>query len=433
MKKASIILFIILFIILALLIAEPSFASSYQLKNPIEHITGGLPTSGGVAAFIGKIIQVIIGILGAAALLMFIYGGITLLSSTGSTDKITKGKHILIWATIGLVLVVFSFTIIDFTILALTGESVPVSGGSSPPPQPPPTSTITCSGTCIEKTTAASCDKLTPPQVPGSGDCESTDYICCQEPVDNCAGKCVEKTAADCVSLSPAMITVPSGTCEGSKLKNPGVEFLCCQEPENTCASPATCIEKPAAAADCAGINPALTTASGDCAGSLYQTGKDHLCCQEPVDTCASPGSCIENPTSAPNCEGIDPIYKTVSGNCAGTTYQTSKDHLCCETLPDPNEDCIKFVKSLTGGHEYAECRDTGCPDPIPNAANTCSMKYSCEEYSCKGAQPTLCIYRNVSLSLEDMKKPEAIICDGGKWCCYRPATLNCNPYCLLP
>ena len=120
MKKRNLILVILLFILFALLIAEPALAVSYSLKNPLHGLVGDKPLTVAVATLIGSIIQIVMGVLGAVALVLFVYGGFTLLSSAGSSDKISKGKTILIWSTIGLLLVIFSYTIIDFTILCNT-------------------------------------------------------------------------------------------------------------------------------------------------------------------------------------------------------------------------------------------------------------------------------------------------------------------------
>jgi hypothetical protein len=51
---------------------------------------------------IGRVINAILGLVGSLALVMFIYGGFTWMTAAGSSEKVTKGKDIIIWATIGL-------------------------------------------------------------------------------------------------------------------------------------------------------------------------------------------------------------------------------------------------------------------------------------------------------------------------------------------
>lgn len=63
--------------------------------------------------------KMILGISGSAALLFFVYGGVTFLISGGSQEKVTKGKQILIGSVIGLFIIFGSYTIIGFTLKAM--------------------------------------------------------------------------------------------------------------------------------------------------------------------------------------------------------------------------------------------------------------------------------------------------------------------------
>jgi hypothetical protein len=67
---------------------------------------------------IGRIIKAVLGIVGALALAMFVFGGFTWLTSGGSPDKIKKGKDILMWAVIGLIIIFTSYTLVDFILTA---------------------------------------------------------------------------------------------------------------------------------------------------------------------------------------------------------------------------------------------------------------------------------------------------------------------------
>lgn len=61
----------------------------------------------------------ILGLVGSLALLAFVYGGIMFLISGGNSEKVEKGKQILIGAVVGLVIVFTSYMIIQFTMSAL--------------------------------------------------------------------------------------------------------------------------------------------------------------------------------------------------------------------------------------------------------------------------------------------------------------------------
>lgn len=58
--------------------------------------------------------NLILGIVGSLALLMFVIGGFLMLISAGNSEKVSKAKNILIAAVIGLALVFTSYLIINF-------------------------------------------------------------------------------------------------------------------------------------------------------------------------------------------------------------------------------------------------------------------------------------------------------------------------------
>lgn len=84
-------------------------AGTTNLVNPL----GAIETP---QALIGKIINAVMGLIGSIALLMFIYGGFTWLTSAGNTEKVKKGKDILVWAAIGLVFIFSSYALVNFII-----------------------------------------------------------------------------------------------------------------------------------------------------------------------------------------------------------------------------------------------------------------------------------------------------------------------------
>lgn len=87
-----------------------SATKTINLQNPLGTTS--------VPALIGNIIKTVLAIVGALALAMFIYGGFTWLTSGGSADKIKKGKDILMWAVIGLVVIFASYSLVDFLLTA---------------------------------------------------------------------------------------------------------------------------------------------------------------------------------------------------------------------------------------------------------------------------------------------------------------------------
>ena len=86
----------------------PQYFGEYQLND--------------VLGMAEKIIDIILSVVGSLAFLFFIYGGLTLLFSGGSEERVKKGKGILVAAIIGLVIVFSSYLIIDYTFQSLGVE-----------------------------------------------------------------------------------------------------------------------------------------------------------------------------------------------------------------------------------------------------------------------------------------------------------------------
>jgi hypothetical protein len=53
-------------------------------------------------------------VIGALALIMFVYGGFTLILSQGSSEKVKKGGEIIVAAIIGLVIMFGAYMLVSF-------------------------------------------------------------------------------------------------------------------------------------------------------------------------------------------------------------------------------------------------------------------------------------------------------------------------------
>ena len=71
-------------------------------------------TTSGPQQLIGRIIKGVLGLVGSLALAMFVYGGFTWMLSAGNSTNVEKGKQILIWATIGLVVIFSAYAMLKF-------------------------------------------------------------------------------------------------------------------------------------------------------------------------------------------------------------------------------------------------------------------------------------------------------------------------------
>ncbi|MFZ2189306.1 MAG: pilin [Candidatus Magasanikiibacteriota bacterium] len=63
---------------------------------------------------IGQVLQAGMGILGMLALIMFIYGGVTFMMAMGNSESQKKAISTLTWASIGIIVILASFAIVQF-------------------------------------------------------------------------------------------------------------------------------------------------------------------------------------------------------------------------------------------------------------------------------------------------------------------------------
>ncbi len=90
----------------------PDGTKIIELTNPLNFKT--------VPEIISSILRAAIGIVGALALLVFIYGGFVWLTSGGDSAKVTQGKEAMKWTAIGLVVIFTSYGLVRFVIGAFT-------------------------------------------------------------------------------------------------------------------------------------------------------------------------------------------------------------------------------------------------------------------------------------------------------------------------
>ncbi len=110
------IIFLIPFFVLAQTTGSGTDTSgTVKIENPIK---GDVDDP---AVLIGNVINTVFGIIGSLALLMFIYGGLTWMTSSGSQEAVKKGKNIITWAAIGLAVIFMSYALVRFVITGIGG------------------------------------------------------------------------------------------------------------------------------------------------------------------------------------------------------------------------------------------------------------------------------------------------------------------------
>jgi len=89
-----------------------SGGGTVNLPNPLPGVTS-------VPLLIKNIISAALGIVGSLALIMFIYGGFVWMLAAGNEQAVQKGKNVLMWAAIGLVVIFASYSLVNFLITAI--------------------------------------------------------------------------------------------------------------------------------------------------------------------------------------------------------------------------------------------------------------------------------------------------------------------------
>ena len=87
--------------------------------SPVASATGGETSARNLVL---TIVNFFLGFLGLIAVLMIIYGGILVVTSAGDSEKAGKGKKILLYAAIGIVIILLSFAFVATVLTAGSGS-----------------------------------------------------------------------------------------------------------------------------------------------------------------------------------------------------------------------------------------------------------------------------------------------------------------------
>lgn len=124
--KKGIVLSLVLVFATSGLISMPAQATGQAIKNNVGRITGktGASTKT-VQAIIPKVIKVILFLVGVAAVVMIVIGGIRYSVSAGNEKMITAAKHTIIYAVVGLVVAILGYAIVNFVSNSLLKKTTP--------------------------------------------------------------------------------------------------------------------------------------------------------------------------------------------------------------------------------------------------------------------------------------------------------------------
>ncbi len=84
-----------------------------QLSNPLGEAVST------PQILIGRVINSVLGLVGSIALVMFVYGGLTWMTSSGNDEKVKKGRDIIVWSAIGLVVIFMAYALTRFVLTTI--------------------------------------------------------------------------------------------------------------------------------------------------------------------------------------------------------------------------------------------------------------------------------------------------------------------------
>lgn len=107
--------------VLALFSAEPAAAQLIDIADNPANISGATAGEGSFRSIARTIINFILYFLGLVATIMVIYGGFLYITSGG--DDTEKAKKVLMYAAIGIVVVLISFALVNTLLTSADGVS----------------------------------------------------------------------------------------------------------------------------------------------------------------------------------------------------------------------------------------------------------------------------------------------------------------------
>lgn len=93
--------------------ADTTTSDVVTLPNPI--------TCNTATCLISQVIRYVLGTIAIIATLMFVWGGYMMLTSGGNADQVKRAKETLAWASIGIVVILLSWTVIRFVLASIAG------------------------------------------------------------------------------------------------------------------------------------------------------------------------------------------------------------------------------------------------------------------------------------------------------------------------
>ena len=79
---------------------------------------GGLRGASGVQTLIGRVIKIVMGVVGSIALIMFVAGGLMWMTAAGNAERTGKALRIITWSSLGIVVIFSAYILTQFVFSA---------------------------------------------------------------------------------------------------------------------------------------------------------------------------------------------------------------------------------------------------------------------------------------------------------------------------
>lgn len=103
-------------------VLSPAYAGA-SIKSEINkgvNATGTKEDGKSMDNVVKTVINVMLYIIGALAVIMLVFGGIRYVTSGGNSTQVTAAKNTILYAVVGLIIAIFAYAIVNFVIDSFT-------------------------------------------------------------------------------------------------------------------------------------------------------------------------------------------------------------------------------------------------------------------------------------------------------------------------
>ncbi len=114
MSKLNSLAILLILIGIMTLVIVPTMVLAQESPSLPNPINGGSTNKVDVITIMLRVMQIALAVVDIFALFMFILGGFEFLISAGNPERVKKAKDTLVWATIGILVITLSYTVLKF-------------------------------------------------------------------------------------------------------------------------------------------------------------------------------------------------------------------------------------------------------------------------------------------------------------------------------